>query len=127
MRLFRKKQPPIRVNRDQALNCIPAVTPGVHWQEQTDGHVLIEYPISIKPLLQAVFKRFNGGKEESMTKKLQLDAYGTRVFRQIDGEKSVRSIIEEFAVETTVTRQEAELSVTTFLRELGRRGIIVLH
>lgn len=78
-------------------------------------------------MLQAIFKRFNQGRTEEIKKKLQLDSHGSRVFNYINGEKTVREIIEEFARATTITRREAELSVTTFLRELGKRGIIILR
>lgn len=127
MRLFRKKRPAQQINREEALRCIPQVTPAVHWRQLENGDILIEYQLAIKPMLQAIFKRFNQGKTEEIKKKLQLDSHGSRVFSYIDGEKTVREIIEDFARATTITRQEAELSVTTFLRELGKRGIILLR
>lgn len=127
MKLFRKKRPALQINREEALNCIPEVTPAVHWHQLENGDVLIEYQIAIKPMLQAIFKRFNQGRTEEIKKKLQLDSHGSRVFNYINGEKTVREIIEEFARATTITRREAELSVTTFLRELGKRGIIILR
>ncbi|WP_163340291.1 PqqD family protein [Desulfopila sp. IMCC35008] len=127
MKLFRNKRPAYQISREEALNCIPEIIPSVHWQHLENGDVLIEYQLAIKPMLQAIFKRFNQGKNEEIKKKLQLDSHGSRVFSFINGEKTVREIIEEFARATTITRQEAELSVTTFLRELGKRGIIILR
>jgi hypothetical protein len=44
-----------------------------------------------------------------------------------DGEKEVRTIIREVANQSGLSLQEAEISVTTFLRELGRRGLILIH
>lgn len=127
MKLFRKKRPEIQINREEALNCIPEITPAIQWKRLENGDVQIEYPLVIKPMLQAIFKRFNQGKPEELKKKLQLDGHGSRVFTYINGDKTVREIIEEFARATTITRREAELSVTTFLRELGKRGIIILR
>lgn len=126
MRLFRPKKTEHRLDRKQALECIPVITEGVRWDTLENDDILIEYPIALKPLLQAIFKRFNQGKEEEMSKKLQLDAHGSRVFASIDGRRNVMQIIEHFARETTLTKQEAELSVTAFLRELGKRGILIL-
>jgi hypothetical protein len=127
MKLFRKKRPEIQINRMEALNCIPEITPTVQWKQSENGEVQIEYPLAVKPLLQAIFKRFNQGKPQELKKKLQLDGHGSRVFASISGDKTVREIIEEFAHATSITRREAELSVTTFLRELGKRGIIILR
>jgi hypothetical protein len=44
-----------------------------------------------------------------------------------DGEKEVKAIIMDVAEQTGLTLQEAEISVTTFLRELGRRGLVLIR
>lgn len=81
----------------------------------------------VKPFLQAIFRRFPGASQQQLTKKLQLDGLGSQVWLSIDGEKSVAELIRDFAASSTMSTQEAELSVTTFLRELGRRGLIILR
>ena len=113
--------------RAEALACIPQIVPTVSSRETASGDILIEYPLTLKPLLQAIFNRFNGGKTEQLTRKLQLDNLGSKVWRLIDGKSSVSRIISSFAASSTFSLQEAEQSVTAFLRELGRRGIIVLR
>lgn len=60
-------------------------------------------------------------------KKLQLDALGTEVWDLIDGRRSVRKIIQRFAETHRLHPREAEVSVTRFLRELGKRGLIGLQ
>lgn len=101
--------------------------PQVHWKRQDNGEILVEYPFVVKPLLQAIFRRFSGKRQQKLTRKLQLDALGSQVWAAIDGQKSVAELIRDFAEASTMTTQEAELSVTTFLRELGRRGLIILR
>jgi len=114
-------------SKAEALACTPEIVPQAHWQKQENGEILIEYPFVVNPLLQAIFRRFNGANQQNLTRKLQLDGLGSQVWGAIDGEKSVAELIREFAESSTMTTQEAELSVTTFLRELGKRGLIILR
>jgi hypothetical protein len=126
MKLFKPQKQPQSLDRTEALACIPAISPTVSWQVCDTGEVHIEYPFSITPLLRSIFNRFNSGKNEKMTRKLHLDEMGSVVWQTIDGKKCVRDIIRDFAAASTITNQEAELSVTAFLRELGKRGLIVI-
>lgn len=115
-----------RVTRTESLACVPQRAPSVHWSEDVTEEVIIEYPLSIKPFFISLAKKFNKGKEQKLTKKLQLDAIGSKVWLMLDGEADVKTIIKQIAPSAGLTLQEAEISVTTFLRELGRRGLIVL-
>lgn len=129
MKLFRSTKPlqTQSLTRAEALACTPAILSGVTWQVLDSGTVRIEYPLELKPLLHAIFTRFNKEYTERLTKKLQLDELGSQVWLSIDGQRSVSEIIKEFATASTITSQEAELSVTTFLRELGKRGLIIIR
>ncbi|WP_073616037.1 PqqD family protein [Desulfopila aestuarii] len=128
MKFFRssKTRPPA-LSRSEALACVPEIVPAVSWQSQESGDILIEYPLVVKPLLKAIFSRFNRESTENLTRKLQLDSLGSQVWVLIDGSNSVGEIIRTFADSSTITTQEAEQSVTTFLRELGKRGLIILR
>lgn len=127
MKLFSSPTPQsTSLSRAEALACTPVIPPAVTWQVQDTGEILIEYPLVLKPLLRAIFTRFNRDHTEKLTRKLQLDELGSQVWQYIDGKRNVSEIICEFAVASTITNQEAELSVTTFLRELGKRGLIIL-
>lgn len=128
MKFFRSTKTPLpALSRAEALACVPEIVPAVSWQVQQTGDVMIEYPLVVKPLLQAIFSRFNREPNEKLTRKLQLDNLGSQVWLLIDGRNSVGRIITSFAESSTVTTQEAEQSVTTFLRELGKRGLIILR
>lgn len=122
-----QRQQPPPVSRAEALASIPHIVPAVSWQIQESGEVLIEYPLTLKPLLRAIFSRFNSNSAENLSRKLQLDGLGSRVWLAIDGHRDVGAIISAFAAATAITRQEAEASVSSFLRELGKRGLIVLR
>lgn len=130
MRFFRKKtikETTKGPTRTEALAGIPVRSPSAAWDVLEDGTILIEYPLNIKPFFVQLARRFNLGEPQRPTKKLQLDAIGSRVWKMFDGEKEVKAIIMDVAEQTGLTLQEAEISVTTFLRELGRRGLILIR
>jgi hypothetical protein len=130
MKLFRKKNenpPQQALTRTEALACFPQRTTGVCWEIMEDGDVLLEYPLALKPFFLSLAKRFNLGEEHPLTKKLQLDTTGSRVWTMLDGERDVKNIIKEVAVDTGLSLQEAELSVISFLRMLGKRGLVILN
>ena len=56
-------------------------------------------------------------------KKIELDELGTEVWDLLDGRRSVRHLIKSFAGTHQLEPREAEVSVTQFIRELGRRGL----
>jgi hypothetical protein len=62
----------------------------------------------------------------SHVRKVQLDAPGKAVLELCDGHRTVEEVIETFAAENKLSFREGQLAVTQFLRELLRRGIIVL-
>jgi hypothetical protein len=98
------------------------------WKINENGDVLIEYPLPIKPFFVDLAQRFNrGGQPREMKKKLQLDGQGSTVWQMIDGTRDVRTLISLFSRESGLSVQEAEISITTFLRELGRRGLLILR
>ena len=61
------------------------------------------------------------------TGKLQLDRLGSMVWQMVDGGKDVGTIVKEFSRASGLTLQEAEISVTAFFRQLGRRGLILMR
>lgn len=127
MRFFRKEEPP-GLTRTEALRCIPQRSTTAKWRLQGEDIVLIEYPLDIRPFFLQLARRFSpqeGAAEP--TRKLQLDRLGSMVWQLVDGKKNVGAIVKEFAEASGLTLQEAELSVTAFFRQLGRRGLISMR
>lgn len=129
-KLFKSKKqnakPVTSITRTESLACVPEQSNHVNCNKQEDGNVIIEYPLPLKPFFISIARKFNKTEEQTLTKKLQLDEIGSRVWSMIDGSTDVKTIIKKIAPETGLSLQEAEISVTTFLRELGRRGLILL-
>ncbi len=130
MKLFRKKTTSKEavkgLTRTEALASIPLRSPSATWDIIENGDILIEYPLNIKPFFIQLANRFHLGEEQRPTKKLQLDGMGSSVWQMFDGKRDVKSIICEVSNQSGLSLQEAEISVTTFLRQLGRRGLILI-
>ena len=124
--MFKKKRPPPALTRDQALACTPVRNDIVKWEILDSGLVRVEYVLVLKPLLNSIFEGFGSPSSELPTRKLELDALGSQVWQMIDGSRTTAQLIEDFARLQSISTQEAEQSITLFLRELGRRGLIAL-
>ena len=122
-----KRKPANRLSRAAALGCRPDKSLHVTETRLETGEVLLEYPLTVRPWLAAVAKRLGASRQISQTKKLQLDAMGTAVWDLMDGNRSVRRIVQIFADTHRLDTKEAEISVTSFIRELGQRGLLGLR
>lgn len=127
MKLFRpKKKTETTITRTEALSCVPAYCTSASWEQLASGLIIIEYPLNLKPFFIELARKFNKRPQQRLTKKLELDAMGTKVWLMIDGKKDVKSIIKEVSGASGMSLHESEISVTTFFRQLGRRGILNL-
>ena len=110
----------------EALEYTPVQSAQISEVRLESGEVIIEYPLIVSPWIAAVANRLGGHQNRKQTKKLQLDAMGTSVWDLVDGKRSVRTIIQIFAKTHRLENREAEVSVTSFLRQLGQRGLLGL-
>jgi hypothetical protein len=127
MRVFRKKPEGSSISRAEALNRIPVKNRQISEDRLETGEVVINYPVSMRPLFAGLVKRFGGPQVQTQMKKLQLDELGTSVWDLVDGKRSVRQMVNTFAGTHRLEPREAEVSVTQFMRELGRRGLIAMR
>lgn len=113
------------MGRAEALAMRPVRNPEI--VEEPHGDTLrIAYKISMKPWFARIADRFGMWDGKPMQKRLELDEMGLHVWQLIDGKNTVREIAAIFAKDYGVGRREAELSVSSFLKSLGERGIIAL-
>ncbi len=127
MRVFKKKPKGPSISRAEALNRIPVKNSQISEKRLEGGAIVIHYPITVRPLFAGLIKRFGGPEVQTQTKKLQLDELGTAVWDLVDGKRSVRQLVKTFAGMHRLEPREAEVSVTQFMRELGRRGLIAMR
>ena len=126
MRVFKKKPKGPAISRAEALNRIPVKNVQITEDRLETGEALIGYPVTIRPFFATLVKRFGGPENYIQTRKLELDKLGSSVWDLIDGKRSIRQLIQVFAETHQLQFREAEVAVTQFIRELGRRGLIGL-
>jgi len=127
MIVFKKKSRQSQMSRAAALKCRPAKSLHITESRLETGEVFLEYPLSVRPWIAAVAKRLGKSRDVVQIKKLQLDTMGTAVWDLVDGHRSVRRIVKIFAETHRLDNKEAEVSVTSFIRELGQRGLLGLQ
>jgi hypothetical protein len=127
MRLFKKKPKGPAISRAAALDRIPVKNRQISEERLETGEVLIRYPVIMRPFFAGLAKRFGGQEVQTRMKKLQLDELGSSAWNLMDGNRSVRQLVKMFAETHQLETREAEVSVTQFIRELGRRGLIAMR
>ncbi len=127
MGLFRKKKQAATITREQALACTPVRNNVVSWERLESGGIQVEYVLVLKPFFVSILERFSPTQAEEPKRKLQLDEFGSQVWEMLDGSRTTADLIKDFASSHGMPSQEAEQSVTLFLRELGKRGLIALR
>ena len=127
MRRFNAKNKSGLPSREEALECTPVKNDRVGETRLKNGELQLSYPVTSRPWLGGFFRRLERKSEGTYLKKLQLDALGTEVWELLDGCVRVRDVIGQFAARHRLQQREAELAVTRFLRELGKRGLIGLR
>jgi hypothetical protein len=115
--------------RAAALACAPVINAEVAVEQLESGDLLLTYPVVLRPWLERLFRRLGRGQRQHqlLRRKVQLDALGTQVWELIDGRRSVGEIVTAFGEAHKLPHREAELSVTTCLRMLGKRGLVAVR
>lgn len=124
MALFTKKRLKPQFSRQRAFQSIPLKNPDVREETQENGNVLLSCPVGMRPLFAKAVSLFGGDVGKIRMRRIQLDELGSEVWRLLDGQRTVAQIIRQFAKHHQVHKKEAEVAVTQFIRDLGRRGLI---
>ena len=108
----------------QLLDAVPVPNRAVHCDSRLDdGGVVLSVPLRarwyMRPPLTWVLPF-------STHRRVALDALGGEVWTACDGARTTECIVESFAERHRLTFHEARLSVMLFLKELVRRGLVVM-
>lgn len=114
-------------SRREALACVPVKNRHVSEERLSSGEVVVLYPVTVRPWMATVARWLGAGPSPPRTAKLQLDRLGASVWGMLDGQTPLRRIAAAFAEKHRLERKEAEVAVTQFIRELGRRGLVGLR
>jgi hypothetical protein len=117
---MRKRKKKGAFDRRVALSARPEQTPTIGIQEREDGGVQVSIRLQRRPWL-GLF-----GKYGDVERTFGLDPLGREVYEACSGKADVKTLIRRFARNHKVSRAEAELAVTTFLKTLLQKGLIVM-
>lgn len=128
MKLFRRNRGGDRqLTRRDALDGVPVKNPLAQATRQEDGGLLLAYPMAVPQWVATAARALGHRRRNAVSKKLQLDRLGAATWHLVDGRSTVRGIVARFAETYQLENREAEIAVTQFLRELGKRGLIAIH
>ena len=114
-------------NRSEALACYPVRSSEVLEVELETGEIVLTYPLILRPWFLNLARRMGLRSKEPLTRKLQLDAMGSLTWTLLDGNRTVQDLVNLVCRRYNLNKREAEVAMTGFLRELGRRGLIGLR
>ena len=97
----------------------PWRNPNLEWFEE-DGRVVLDIKRTTNWRTRLMDLFFPLPRE----KRVVLDAIGSFVWRNLDGQATVREISQRLAQEYKLTPREAELPLYQFFKELGRRNYV---
>ena len=109
-----------RLSREHALQARPIRNPALEWEALDNGEVQIILPRrrdAMGKLLSSVFY-------VPQSKPVNLDVVGAQVWKLCDGEHTVNGIAQALMEEHKLHRREAEVSLTEFLKMLGKRNMV---
>ena len=115
---FRRKKP--HLTKDQVYASRPVRNPNLRWERDEAGLVVLSIPRRADGLGKILTIVFVVPKSRSV----QLDEVGSFVWQLCDGVNSIREMIRKLGSEYKLNRKEADVSLTTYLRDLAKRGIV---
>ena len=108
-----------KLDRDSAINARPVRLAAASTEEK-DGklHVTVEYN---RPVWQRAL-----GAVGKYKRTYALDDYGREVYEYCDGKSSTAKLARKFSARHSISRPEAELAVTSFLKTLMGKGLVAM-
>jgi Coenzyme PQQ synthesis protein D (PqqD) len=112
------------LSRAEALACRPVRNREVREERLESGELLLTFPLLVRPWLTGLARALGLQDRQVLTRKLQLDEMGSLTWTLMDGERSLADLVEIVRRKYGLQQRETDIAITTFLRELGRRGLI---
>ncbi|MDE0185971.1 MAG: PqqD family protein [Candidatus Poribacteria bacterium] len=115
-----KKRPDSEFDRERILNALPLRNQLIKWEVDDKEEVSLVIPQQQKLWIRIASKIFSLPDKRVIV----LDDVGSFVWRLCDGNNSISQIAKHLSAQYRMTRKEAETSLFTFMRQLGKRNII---
>lgn len=113
-----KKRPDF--NREDILNALPLRNKLIEWERDDKGEVSLIIPQKQKLWVRLASKIFMLPDKRVIV----LDDVGSYVWELCDGKNQIHQVVNQLCKQYKMTRKEAETSLLTYMRQLGKRGII---
>ena len=114
-----KKRPP-NIGRENVMQSIPLRNTAIEWEMDDKNEVSLVIPQKDKPWVKITSKIFMIPDKRVVV----LDDVGSFVWTLCDGKTSVENIVRRLCNKYSLTRKEAEVSLLTYMRQLGKRGFV---
>lgn len=111
-------------SRAESLAYRPVKSLEVSEEKLESGEVVLTYPLTLRPWLLSLATRLGMQSGENLSRKLQLDEMGSLTWSLLDGKRAVHDLVDFVCRRYKLNRREAEVAMTGFLRDLGKRGLI---
>lgn len=115
-----KKEDGPQLTREQAMSARPVRNPSLEWELNENDEAVVHLPRRkdfIGRLLAWMFF-------VPESRPVVLDEVGTFVWESCDGNLSVTDLVASMADRYTIGRREVEISLTEYLKTLGKRGMV---
>ena len=119
--MFWKKKP--ELSRVQSLDARALRNSGVRVVRDADGVATLYVPFRASGVVDTLCRWLRVPPSEA---KFELDEVGTFVWDLCDGANPIREMVEQLSARYKLSRKEAEASLTIFLRNLVRRGLVLI-
>lgn len=114
------RTPQPQLTRQQAMGAYPVRNPALQWQVNKEGNVVVV--LTRRGDIQGKALGWLFMVPES--KPIELDEVGTDVWHYCDGDHTVGELVALLAEKYKLNKREVEVSLTEYLRTLGKRGMI---
>lgn len=109
------------LSKERALVSYPVRNQAVEWRDEGERTVLVlrrreDWVGRLLSLFFVVPKE----------RKIELDPVGAHVWRGCDGRHTVKELMQSLIEKYKLNRKEAEVSLTAFLRQLGKRKLVAI-
>ncbi|MFH1007097.1 MAG: PqqD family protein [Candidatus Latescibacterota bacterium] len=109
-----------QISREAMLSSKPIRNVLVHWERDKNGEVLITFSGAKGRTINLLARIFHVPKE----RKISLDEIGSAVWEMCDGKCTVERMIRNLSETHQLNRREAEVALTTYLKQLGKKRLI---
>ena len=119
MSLFSSKRQP-KISREAMFNSKPTRNDRLEWKTNKDDEVTITLKRADTTKVKILSKIFWVPEKRTLV----LDEIGSQVGKMCNGRTSVASMIKQLCETHKLNAKEAEISLLTYLRTLGRKNLL---